>query len=221
MTKQKKVCEYIAVIDYGMGNLHSVEKALQRIIHQDPELSGTYEVLVTSRPEDIRSACKVILPGVGAFGDCMRNLQQYGLVEVIHQVIADKRPFLGICLGLQMLFAGSEEDPAEPGLGIFPGMVRKIIAPGLKIPHMGWNSLEYKSPSPLLKSLGDNPYVYFVHSYHAVPDDSGLITAVAEYGGPVTAAVGRDNVQAVQFHPEKSSSIGLQILTNFLKEMKV
>ncbi|HWR39721.1 MAG TPA: imidazole glycerol phosphate synthase subunit HisH [Patescibacteria group bacterium] len=221
MTNGNKLPQTIAVIDYGMGNLHSVAKALQRIIQQDDALASTYEVIVTSRPEEILAAQKVILPGVGAFGDCMRNLKQYGLVEVIRQVIAEGRPFLGICLGLQMLFDGSEEDPDEPGVGIFPGMVRKIIAPDLKIPHMGWNSLGYKTPSPLFQGLEEAPYVYFVHSYHAVPADTTLITAVTEYGGSVTAAIGRGNVQAVQFHPEKSSSTGLKILTNFVKEMKV
>ena len=197
----------IAVIDYGMGNLYSVEKALVRL--------GA-EVVVTSRPEVIAAADKVILPGVGAFGDRMHNLAQYGLVEVIRQVAAAGTPFLGICLGLQLLFDGSEEDPNVAGLGIFPGMVKKIIAPALKIPHMGWNSLDFTQESPLFARLpADGRYVYFVHSYHAVPTDPALITAVTTYGGKVTAAVGRGNIQAVQFHPEKSSNIGMAILANF------
>lgn len=197
----------IAIIDYGMGNLYSVEKAFVKL--------GA-EVIVTSQPAEIAAANKVVLPGVGAFGDCMHNLNQYGLVDVIHQVIEAGKPFMGICLGLQMLFEGSEEDPGIQGLGVFSGMVRKIVAPDLKIPHMGWNNLKFSSPSPLFNTLGENSYVYFVHSYHAVPDDETIITAVTDYGSRLTAAVGRENVQAVQFHPEKSSSVGMKILGNFV-----
>ncbi|MDR3589009.1 MAG: imidazole glycerol phosphate synthase subunit HisH [Negativicutes bacterium] len=195
----------IAIIDYGVGNLYSVEKAFAQL--------GA-EAVVTSDPMVIAGAGKVVLPGVGAFGDCMNNLREYKLVEVIRQVAKDK-PFLGICLGLQLLFEGSEEDPGVPGLGILPGMVRKIVAPELKIPHMGWNSLSFRGPSPLFAGLPAEAYVYFVHSYHAVPADPALITAVTDYGGGVTAAVGRANIQAVQFHPEKSGTVGLQILRNF------
>lgn len=200
----------IAIIDYGMGNLFSVEKAFVKL--------GA-EVVVTSKPEIILAADKVILPGVGAFGDCMANLREYKLINAIHEVVSKGTPFLAICLGLQLLFEGSEEDPDVKGLGIFPGMVRKIIAPTLKIPHMGWNSLEFSGNSPLFANLPQESFVYFVHSYHAVPEDSSLITAVTNYGSSVTAAVGRGNVQAVQFHPEKSSSTGLTMLANF-KEMK-
>jgi imidazole glycerol-phosphate synthase subunit HisH len=196
----------IAIIDYGVGNLYSVEKACVRL--------GA-EVVVTSDSAVIAGADKVILPGVGAFGDCMNNLEEYKLVEVIRQVAARGTPFLGICLGLQLLFEGSEEDPGVPGLGILPGMVRKIIAPGLKIPHMGWNSLELRAPSPLFAGLPSAAYVYFVHSYHAVPSKAGLVTASTGYGESVTAAVGCGNIQAVQFHPEKSGTVGLQILRNF------
>ncbi len=196
----------IAIIDYGMGNLYSVEKALAKL--------GA-DATITSDPQVIAAADHVVLPGVGAFGDCMRNLEQSGLVPVIRQVIAAGVPFLGICLGLQLLFDGSEEDPGVAGLGIFPGMVRKIVAPGLKIPHMGWNSIRIERPSPLFAEVPANSYVYFVHSYHAVPDDPELVTAVTDYGGPVTAAVGRGNVQAVQFHPEKSSGVGMHILEGF------
>lgn len=198
----------IAIIDYGMGNLYSVEKAFAKL--------GA-SVTVTSNPNEIYKADKVVLPGVGAFGDCMHNLREYGMTGVIKQVIAQGKPFLGICLGLQLLFDGSEEDPGIDGLGIFHGMIKKISAPGMKIPHMGWNSLDFCTPSPLFSGLLQHPFVYFVHSYHAVPDDSGLITAIAEYGGSVTAAVGRDNVQAVQFHPEKSSAVGMSILANFIR----
>ena len=199
----------IAIIDYGMGNLHSANKALQKI--------GA-DTVVTSDPKIIRQAQKVVLPGVGAFGDCMRNLPEYGLVEPIHEVVRRGTPFLGICLGLQLLFEGSEEDPGVAGLGILKGMIRKIIAPGLKIPHMGWNNLSFPAPSPLFNNISDGAYVYFVHSFHAVPDDPAIISAAADYGQQVTAAVSWQNVQAVQFHPEKSSSVGMQILRNF-KEM--
>lgn len=199
----------IVIIDYGMGNLHSAAKALERI--------GA-DVTVTRDPELVRRADKVILPGVGAFGDCMKNLRERDLAPVIHEVIAAGKPFLGICVGLQMLFEGSDEDPGAVGLGIFKGMVRKIVAPGLKIPHMGWNNLHLKNRSPLFRDLPEQAYVYFVHSYHAVPSDSSIITAASIYGESVTAAVGRDLVQAVQFHPEKSSAVGLKILANF-KEM--
>ena len=201
----------IAIIDYGMGNLHSAAKALEKVGAQ---------VTVTRDPELVRQADKVILPGVGAFGDCMKNLNERGLAPVIHEVIAAGKPFLGICVGLQMLFEGSEEDPGVAGLGIFKGMVRKIAAPGLKIPHMGWNNLEYRTSSSLFQGLPPAAYVYFVHSFHAVPTDESCITAVTDYGGQVTAAVGRGVVQAVQFHPEKSSAVGLKILANF-KEMSI
>ena len=201
----------IAIIDYGMGNLHSAAKAFEKVGAQ---------VTVTRDPELVRQADKVILPGVGAFGDCMKNLNERGLAPVIHEVIAAGKPFLGICVGLQMLFEGSEEDPGVAGLGIFKGMVRKIAAPGLKIPHMGWNNLEYRTSSSLFQGLPPAAYVYFVHSFHAVPTDESCITAVTDYGGQVTAAVGRGLVQAVQFHPEKSSAVGLKILANF-KEMSI
>lgn len=201
----------IAIIDYGVGNLYSVEKAFTRL--------GA-DAVVTSDPAAIMGAAKVVLPGVGAFGDCMSNLAEYGLIDAVRQVAAKGTPLLGICVGLQILFAGSEEDPGVPGLGIFPGMVRRLVAPGLKVPHMGWNSLMSAGASPLFAGLPENPYVYFVHSYHAVPDDPALITAWTEYGGRVTAAVGRGNVHAVQFHPEKSGDAGLKILANF-KELAI
>ena len=201
----------IAIIDYGMGNLHSAAKALEKVGAQ---------VVVTRDPAEVLRADKVVLPGVGAFGDCMKNLNERGLAPVIHEVIAAGKPFLGICVGLQLLFEGSEEDPGVAGLGIFKGMVRKIAAPGLKIPHMGWNNLEYRTSSSLFQGLPPAAYVYFVHSFHAVPTDESCITAVTDYGGQVTAAVGRGLVQAVQFHPEKSSSVGLKILANF-KEMSI
>lgn len=196
--------EKIVIIDYGMGNLHSVNKAM-KFVGADVE--------VTSEATKIAKADKVILPGVGAFGDCMLNLGKYGLVPVIKETLASGKPFLGICLGLQLLFEGSEEAPGIKGLGFFKGQVEKIKT-DLKVPHMGWNSLILKTPSPLLAKAADG-YVYFVHSFHAVPEDKGIITAVCDYGTEVTAAVGRENVQAVQFHPEKSSKVGLGILQSF------
>lgn len=199
----------IAIIDYGRGNLYSVQKAFAKLGAQ---------TIVTNDAGQIAAADKVVLPGVGAFGDCMSNLRSYGLEDVIHQVVDRGTPFLGICLGLQLLFEGSEEDPGARGLGIIPGMVRKIQAKGLKIPHMGWNSLEWQSSSPLFTALPDSSYVYFVHSFHAVPADKQVITAVTTYGETVTAAIGRANVQAVQFHPEKSSAVGMQMLKNWLSQ---
>ncbi|MBO5245409.1 MAG: imidazole glycerol phosphate synthase subunit HisH [Selenomonadales bacterium] len=197
----------IAIIDYGMGNLRSVEKALHAV--------GT-EAVITSDAEVIRSADKVILPGVGAFGDCMKNLEARGLVPVIHEAVASGKPFLSICLGLQLLFESSEESPGAKGLGIFEGEVKAIPPCGLKVPHMGWNSLTYQTPSPLYEEIAENEYVYFVHSFHAVPKDASIVTAQTEYGTMLTASVGKGNVQGAQFHPEKSSRIGLQMLKNFV-----
>ena len=201
----------IAVIDYGVGNLFSVEKAVAAL--------GA-DVKVTSDKEMIEQADKVILPGVGAFGDCMKNLEATGLIPTIKSLVADGRPMLGICVGLQILFDGSEESPGAKGLGLIHGMVKKINAPGLKIPHMGWNSLtirESREPRDLFHGLQEHPYVYFVHSYHAVPENASVITATAEYGEQLTAAVAQGNIQATQFHPEKSGDVGLHILENFVK----
>jgi glutamine amidotransferase len=198
----------IAIIDYGMGNLFSVEKAFVKL--------GA-EVVVTSDAKIIAEADKVVLPGVGAFGDCMKNLETSGLIPIIMETAASGKPFLGICLGLQVMFEGSEEAPGIKGLSMFKGLVKKIVAPKLKIPHMGWNSLKMAVKSPLLDNLPETPYVYFVHSFHAVPSEENIVTAFVEYGGKVTAAVGKKNVQAMQFHPEKSSSIGLKILENFVR----
>lgn len=198
----------IAIIDYGMGNLYSVEKAFVKL--------GA-DVVVSSDPAVIAAADKVVLPGVGAFGDCMKNLHACHMVETLQAVAASGKPLMGICLGLQVLFDGSEEDPGVKGLGLLSGMVRRIEAPGMKIPHMGWNNLVMRTESPLLAALPAEPFVYFVHSYHAVPTDPAVVTAVTEYGGDVTAAVGKGNIQAVQFHPEKSSSIGMKILQNFIQ----
>ena len=201
----------IAVIDYGVGNLFSVEKAVAAL--------GA-DVKVTSDKNVIESAEKIILPGVGAFGDCMKNLEATGLIPTIKSLVAEGRPMLGICVGLQILFDGSEESPGAKGLGLIHGMVKKIQAPGLKIPHMGWNSLtirEQREQHDLFKGLSEHPYVYFVHSYHAVPDDPSVITATTEYGEQLTASVAVGNLQATQFHPEKSGDVGLQILKNFIE----
>lgn len=198
----------IAIIDYGMGNLFSVEKAFVKL--------GA-DVVVTSDAQIIANADKVVLPGVGAFGDCMKNLEVSGLIPIIMETAVSGKPLLGICLGLQVMFEGSEEAPGVRGLGIFKGLVKKIVAPKLKIPHMGWNSLKMDTKSPLLENLPASSYVYFVHSFHAVPSEENIVTAFVEYGGKVTAAVGKKNVQAMQFHPEKSSSVGLKILENFVR----
>lgn len=199
----------IAVIDYGVGNLFSVEKALSAV--------GA-EVEVTRDGARIQSAEKILLPGVGAFGDCMKNLEATGLIPLLKEEAEKGKPLLGICVGLQILFEGSEESPGVSGLGILPGMVRKIHAPGLKIPHMGWNSLAVKERAGLWEGLGDSPYVYFVHSYHAVPEDPAIITATASYGEELTAAVANGNILATQFHPEKSGDVGLKILQNFVSQ---
>lgn len=201
----------IAVIDYGVGNLFSAEKALACL---------GCDVKVTSAASDIEAADKLVLPGVGAFGDCMQNLEATGLIPVIRQNVAEGKPLLGICVGLQILFEGSEESPGAKGLGLIKGQVRRIQAPGLKVPHMGWNSLHIRKPrqpQDLFAGLPEKPYVYFVHSYHAVPENASVITATAEYGEQLTAAVAQGNIQATQFHPEKSGDVGLHILENFVK----
>lgn len=196
----------IVLIDYGVGNLYSVAKATAYV-------GG--DVKISSAAEDIKCADKIILPGVGAFGDCMKNLEATGLIPTIKQEISLGKPILGICIGMQILFAGSEESPNVDGLKIFGGLVRKICADNLKIPHMGWNSIKF-GDSKLFKGLSGEPYYYFVHSYHAVPDDKNIIAATTTYGEVVTAAIEFENIFATQFHPEKSGDVGLQVLKNFL-----
>ena len=199
----------IAVIDYGVGNLFSVEKALMQF---------ATDVLITGDKELIAKADKLVLPGVGDFGECMSNLEATGLIPTIRECIAKGTPLLGICIGEQILFEGSEESPEAKGLGIFKGMVRRIQAPGLKVPHMGWNSVTFSQPNhPLFAHLGEHPYFYFVHSYHCVPEYASIITATTKYGEKLTAAVAKDNVMATQFHPEKSGDVGLQVLKNFIE----
>ena len=197
----------IAIIDYDAGNLKSVEKALVSL--------GEKPIITRSR-EEILASDKVILPGVGSFGDAMEKLHQYELVDVIREVTDRKTPFLGICLGLQLLFSGSGESPGVPGLGILPGEILRIPdAPGLKIPHIGWNSLDIKEGTRLFQGIENGSYVYFVHSYYLKASDDGIVAATTEYSTCIHAAVEKDNVFACQFHPEKSSDVGLRILKNF------
>lgn len=203
----------IAIVDYGMGNLRSVEKALAALGH---------EALVTSRPEDIDSAGGVILPGVGAFAGCMENLAASGLVDSVRSAGLSGRPFLGICLGMQLLFSFGEEGRGSRGLDLLKGRVRKLYGngargngPALKIPHMGWNRLILRGDAPLLKGIAGDSYVYFVHSYVVEPEDPDVVIATTDYGETVPAAVRRGNLMGVQFHPEKSSALGLRILKNF------
>lgn len=197
----------IAIIDYDAGNLKSVEKAL---------VSLGEEVLVSRDSREILQADKVILPGVGSFGDAMNNLDKFGLVDTIKQVTGNGTPFLGICLGLQLLFKESDETPGAEGLDILPGKILKIPAKeGFKIPHMGWNSLDVKPGAKLFKGLEGNPYVYFVHSYYLKAADENIVAASTEYTTHIHASVESGNVFACQFHPEKSSEVGLKILKNF------
>lgn len=199
----------IAIIDYDAGNIKSVEKAMIRL---------GQDVCITRDKERILTADKVILPGVGAFGDAMGKIHQYGLEPVIHEVVEGGTPFLGICLGLQLLFERSDETPGVEGLGILKGEILRIPdSPGLKIPHMGWNSLDFQNDGRLFKNLPEHPYVYFVHSYYLKAAEEDIVTATTEYSTHIHASVEKGNVFACQFHPEKSSDIGLQILKNFVE----
>lgn len=197
----------IALIDYDAGNIRSVEKAL---------VSLGQEVCVTRDREALLHADKVILPGVGAFGDAMGHLREYGLTDVIYEVVDKKTPFLGICLGLQLLFERSDEAPGVEGLGILKGEILRIPdGEGLKIPHMGWNSLKLQNDGRLFRGLWEKPYVYFVHSYYLKAEEEQTVKATTCYGTVIHASVEQDNVFACQFHPEKSSRTGLRILKNF------
>ena len=198
----------IAIIDYDAGNIKSVEKALQYLGE---------EAVITREAGEILMADKVILPGVGAFGDAMKKLNRYGLVPVIHEVVEKGIPFLGICLGLQLMFESSEEAPGMEGLGLLKGKIVRIPeGDGLKVPHMGWNSLSFPKEGRLFAGIPENSYVYFVHSYYLQAEDD-IVTATAEYGVTIHASVEKGNVFACQFHPEKSSHTGLTILKNFVE----
>ncbi|WP_321003885.1 imidazole glycerol phosphate synthase subunit HisH [Eisenbergiella porci] len=198
----------IALIDYDAGNIRSVEKALAALGE---------ETEVTRDAERILAADRVILPGVGSFGDAMGKLHSFQLVDVIKETIRRKTPFLGICLGLQLLFERSEESPGVEGLGILKGEILRIPEKdGLKIPHIGWNSLTFPNPGRLFEGIEENSYVYFVHSYYLKAAEPSIVTAETEYGTLIHASVEKDNVFACQFHPEKSSSVGLSILKNFI-----
>lgn len=204
----------IAVIDYGMGNLRSVQKAFEAV--------GA-EAVVTHQPSQIYDAAAVVLPGVGAFKDCMGNLERLGLVEVVRKSIASGKPFLGICLGLQVLFSQSEEFGQVHGLDILPGKVVRFHqgladpreGTSLKIPHMGWNTVTIKKEDPLFNAVPQDAHFYFVHSYYVVPDDPKVIATVTHYGFEFVSGIHHDNIYAFQFHPEKSQKLGLHLLKNF------
>lgn len=206
----------IAIIDYGMGNLRSVQKGFEKV---------GFDAVVTADPSVVLQADKVVLPGVGAFRDCMRNLETGGFVEPIMQVIRQGRPFLGICLGLQLLFTESEEFGLHQGLGIIPGRVFRFAdgmteqGEKLAVPHMGWNQIAFRKQAPLFAGIEEGAHVYFVHSYYVKPDDESVVATVTDYGGDFCSAIVKDNIMATQFHPEKSQAVGLQILKNF-GEMK-
>ena len=199
----------VAIIDYDAGNIRSVEKAVVLLGH---------EAVVTRAREEILSADHVILPGVGAFGDAMEKLHGYGLVSVIREAVDKKLPFLGICLGLQLMFESSEEAPGVEGLGLLPGRILRIPAKeDLKIPHIGWNSLTFPNQGRMFRGIAEGAYVYFVHSYYLKAGEQEIVKASTEYGTLIHASVERDNLFACQFHPEKSSEVGLKILQNFLE----
>ena len=198
----------IAIIDYDAGNIKSVEKAIQYLGE---------EAVVTRDRETILSADGVILPGVGAFGDAMGKLHAYGLVDVIHECVKREIPFLGICLGLQLLFERSDESPEATGLGVLEGEIVRLPAEsGLKIPHIGWNNLKFPKKGRLFEGVPEDSYVYFVHSFYLKAKDPGIVTATTEYGVTIHASVEKGNVFACQYHPEKSSKVGLKMLENFI-----
>ncbi len=196
----------VVVIDYGMGNVRSVEKALA--------CCGA-SVEVAAQPDRIRAASHVVLPGVGAFGDAMGELKRRKLIEPIKAAIAEGKPFLGICLGLQVLFERSEENPGVAGLAVFAGEVKRFRT-HLKVPHMGWNALKFRNECPLFAETGAEPFVYFVHSYYVSPREADCVAALTDYDGEFVSAIARGRCFGVQFHPEKSQTVGLKILENFL-----
>ena len=197
----------IAIIDYGMGNLRSVQKAFERV---------GCEAVVTREPGQIHSARGVVLPGVGAFSACMENLGRFGLIEPICEAVRGKKPFLGICLGFQLLFSESEEFGRQQGLNLFSGKVVGFHSnDGLKVPHMGWNSLEKKKECAFLEGISSGEFVYFVHSFYVVPEDASVIATDTDYGSSFVSSIATESLFACQFHPEKSQEIGLRILSNF------
>lgn len=197
----------IVIVDYQMGNLRSVQKGFERV---------GYSATISGDPDEIAKADQLVLPGVGAFGDAISELRQRGLVEPVCDVIQAGRPFLGICLGLQLLFDVSYEGGEHQGLGILPGKVVRFELPAnLKVPHMGWNEAMIRRPAPILRDIEEGTHFYFVHSYYAVPDDPDVVAIEADYGGAFCAMVCRDHLFATQFHPEKSQQHGLKILRNF------
>ncbi|MER3447138.1 MAG: imidazole glycerol phosphate synthase subunit HisH [Candidatus Dadabacteria bacterium] len=197
----------ISIVDYGMGNLRSVKKAFESL---------GFSVALTRDPEGILSSSGLVLPGVGAFGDCMKNLEEYGLSEPIRKFIYSGKPFLGICLGLQLLFEESDESPGIRGLGILKGrVIRFPINKRLKIPHMGWNRVYIDSKLPIVRGITSGSWFYFVHSYFPEPEDKGIIAGRTQYGIEFTSAIQKENIFACQFHPEKSSIMGLKLLENF------
>ncbi len=202
----------IAIIDYDAGNIKSVEKAF---------LSLGQDVVVTRKQEEILNADGVVLPGVGAFGDAMQKLADYDLIDTIHKVVEKKTPFLGICLGLQLMFESSQESEGVEGLKLLKGKILRIPdGEGIKIPHIGWNSLSYPNEGRLFKDIPENSFVYFVHSYYLQAQEPEIVRATAEYGVNIHASVEKDNIFACQFHPEKSSHVGMKILENFIAVVK-
>jgi len=197
----------VAIIDYGAGNLRSVSNALKTL---------GVESIITRDAEEIKNASHVILPGVGSFGWAMQMIDDLNLRDTIREAALSGKPFLGICLGLQLLFDESEESPGYKGLGVFEGKIVRFEDRGLKIPHMGWNSLEFPKKARMFEHLDLDPYVYFVHSYYAQPKDESIVSANVTYGQTVCVAVEKDNIFAAQFHPEKSGQVGMQILKNFI-----
>ncbi|MGQ0694241.1 MAG: imidazole glycerol phosphate synthase subunit HisH [Nitrospiraceae bacterium] len=197
----------IAIIDYGMGNLRSVHKAFEAVGHQ---------AIVTRDAASIKNATHVVLPGVGAFGDCMANLARHGLIDPVLETIQSGKPFLGICLGLQLLFTESEEFGTHKGLGIIPGRVRRFATDhALKVPHMGWNQVNDQRKCPLFEGIADGSYWYFVHSYFVDPNDKQIAATTTTYGIPFVSSIWKDNIVACQFHPEKSQAVGLRLIKNF------
>jgi glutamine amidotransferase len=211
----------VVLIDYGSGNLHSAAKAFERAAR---ESEADARILVSGRAEDVAAADRVVLPGVGAFADCRRGLESVpGMIDALEDVVRAKgRPFLGICVGMQLMASRGLEFETTPGLDWIAGEVRPIEPnhPGLKIPHMGWNTLDVRAPHPLLDGIATGEqglHAYFVHSYHLVPADRDVVVADTDYGGPVTAIVAKDNTVGTQFHPEKSQTLGLGLIANFLR----